>query len=482
MRAAGGGRNGRRRRILTMSDHFDLVVVGGGPGGYTAAIRARQLGLTCALVERDQLGGICLNWGCIPSKALLRAAEVKHLAESAGAYGIVVGDVSVDLAAVVEQSRRLAARLAKGVGFLMKKNGVEVLRGAATLASPGRVRVAMENGGRELEARHVLLATGARPRGLPGLEPDGERIVTYREAMLPQSIPESLLVVGAGAIGIEFASFYADLGSQVTVVEIADRILPQEDAEVAEIARAALEKRGIRIHTSASVDSTSSDSGRLAAVVSLGAGREAPLTIDRVLVAAGITGNIEGLGLENTAVVVERGHVVIAAGCRTGESGVYAIGDLAGPPWLAHKASHEGVMCVESIAGVRSAERIDVTRIPACTYSRPQVASVGLTEEAARAAGHTVRVGRFPFQANGIALAHDDKSGLVKTVVDAATGELLGAHMVGGGVTELIHGFAVARTLEARDIDLAEAVYPHPTLSEMMHESILDAAGRALNI
>ena len=465
-----------------MAKTYDVVIIGGGPGGYTAAIRARQLGLSCALVERDQLGGICLNWGCIPTKALLHTAEVKHMAESAAAFGLKIGEISLDLDAVVKRSRRLAQRLVKGVAFLMKKNGVEIIAGEATLAGSGAVRVATTNGDVELAAKNVILATGARPRRLPGLDPDGERIITYREAMVPKTLPESLLVIGAGAIGMEFASFYADLGTQVTVVEAADRILPQEDEEISELARKAFEKRGIRLHIGATVSSAVSDSGRLTAVIGLGEGREAPLSVDRVLVAVGITGNVENLGLEGTGVAVERGHVVVDAGGRTGENGVFAIGDLAGPPWLAHKASHEGVACVESIAGERRATLLDATRIPACTYSRPQVASVGMTEAAARAAGHSVRVGRFPFQANAIALAHEDKGGLVKTVVDDDTGELLGAHMIGGGVTELIHGFAIARTLEARDLDLMEVAFPHPTLSEMMYESILDAANRALNI
>ncbi len=465
-----------------MAEKYDIVVIGGGPGGYTAAIRARQLGLRCALVERDQLGGICLNWGCIPTKALLHTAEVVHAVESAAAFGVKAGEVSVDLAKVVARSRQLAQRLVKGVAFLMKKNGVDVVAGEAMISGPGTVRVATTNGDNELAATNIILATGARPRRLPGLDPDGERIITYREAMVPKSLPETLMVIGAGAIGMEFASFYADLGTQVTVVEMADRVLPQEDEEISKLARAAFEKRDIRLHTSARVNSATPDGDRLTAVIASGEGREAPMTVDRLLVAAGITGNVENLGLEGTRVVIEKGHVVIDERCETGEAGVFAIGDLAGPPWLAHKASHEGVACVEVIAGERSVARVDASRVPACTYARPQVASIGLTEAAAQAAGHSVRVGRFPFTANGMALSNDDKAGLVKTVVDANTGELLGAHMIGGGVTELIHSFAVARTLEARDVDLIEAIFPHPTLSEMLHESILDAADRALNI
>jgi dihydrolipoamide dehydrogenase len=463
-------------------ERYDVVVIGGGPGGYTAAIRARQLGLTCALVERDQLGGICLNWGCIPTKTLLHAAEVKHMAETATAFGLTIGEVSVDLPRLVKRSRQIAQRLVKGVAFLMKKNGVDVVAGEAMLTGPGAIRVATTNGDVPLSATNVILATGARPRTLAGLEPDGERIVTYREAMVPKVLPDRLLVVGAGAIGIEFASLYADLGTQVTVVEVADRILPQEDEEISQLALTAFERRGIRFHTGAKVSATASDGGGLAAVVALGEGRESPLSVDQILVAAGITGNVENIGLEDTRVVVERGHVVVDERGRTAEPGVFAIGDLTGPPWLAHKASHEGVACVEFITGARSSGGLDATRIPACTYSRPQIASVGLTEAAALAAGREVRVGRFPFQANAMALANEDKGGLVKTVVDSTTGELLGAHMIGGGVAELIHGFAIALTLEARDVDLMDAVFPHPTLSEMMHESILDAADRALNI
>ncbi len=464
-----------------MSESYDVVVIGGGPGGYTAAIRARQLGLRCVLVERAELGGICLNWGCIPTKALLHAAEVKHAAEGMRSLGLTTQSVDVDLAKVVQRSRRVAQRLVKGVGFLMKKNGVDVVAGRARLAGAGRVAVATPDGEVELAAAHIILATGARARGLAGLECDGDRVLTYREAMIPKTLPRSLMVVGAGAIGIEFASFYADLGTEVTVVEMAERILPQEDAEIADAARTAFERRGLHIHSGATVASVSRGDDELTAILELGGGRELPLSVDRALVAIGITGNVEDLGLEGTGVVVERGHVVVDGELRTGESGVYAIGDLAGPPWLAHKASHEAVACVESIAGVAHAQPLDATRIPACTYSRPQVASVGLTEERARAAGHEIRVGRFPFQANGKALAIDERSGLVKTIVDATSGEILGAHMIGTGVTELIHGFAVARSLEATDVDLAGVVFPHPTLSEMMHESILDAADRALN-
>ncbi len=465
-----------------MAEQYDVIIIGGGPGGYTAAIRARQLGLRCALVERAQLGGICLNWGCIPTKALLHAAEVKHLAESMNALGLTSGPIEIDLAKIVKRSRSVAQRLVKGVAFLMKKNGVDVSNGEARIVRPGLVRVATTGGEEDLAADHIVIATGAHARTLPGLEPNGASIVTYKEAMVPTELPRKFMVVGAGAIGIEFASFYADLGSEVTVVEMADRILPQEDAEISDLAQQQLEKRGLRIHTGAKVSSAVPSGDGLTAVVDLGDGQESPVSIDQLLMAIGIAGNTDHLGLEETAVRVERSHIVVGDHQETDQPGIYAIGDVAGPPWLAHKASHEGVHCVEHIAGVPGVHRIDVTTIPACTYSRPQVASVGFTEAAARAAGHSIRIGRYPFQGNGKALAIDEGTGLIKTIVDDASGELLGAHMIGSGVTELIHGFAVARTLEARDVDLMAAVFPHPTLSEMMHESILDAADRALNI
>ena len=471
-----------RSEPTALSQEYDLVVIGGGPGGYTAAIRARQLGLRCALIEKEELGGVCLNWGCIPTKALLHAAEAKHLVESLASLGLVAGEVTVDIAKLVKRSRQVAGRLVKGVGSLMRKHGVDVIRGTARLGGGGSVVVASDGDTVTLKAANIILASGARARQLPGLAPDGHSILTYREAMMPDTLPASLLVVGAGAIGIEFASFYADLGTEVTVVEMADRILPQEDAEISQLAREAFEKRGIRIHTAAKVGQVGLDGATRTAVIDLGDGQESPISVERILVAVGITGNVEDLGLEKTAVAVERGHVIVDELLATAEPGIYAIGDLVGPPWLAHKASHEAVICVEHIAGGEAPRPLDVTKVPACTYSRPQVASVGLTEDAARNSGLTIRVGRFPFQANGKALAIDERRGLVKTVIDDATGEILGAHMLGAGVTELIHGVAVARSLEAIDLDWIETVFPHPTLSEMMHESVLDAAGRALNI
>ena len=464
-------------------NRFDLVVVGGGPGGYVAAIRARQLGLATALVEREALGGICLNWGCIPTKALLRTAEINHLLHHLDEHGFSAGEVSFDLAKVVARSRAVAKRLSAGVRFLMKKNGVQVFDGSGRLDGPGRVVVEKEGAAPvTLEAAHVVLATGARPRTLPGLVPDGERVWTYREAMTPARLPGALLIVGAGAIGVEFASFYHDMGSEVTLVEALPRILPVEDEEIATAAHKSFAKRGIAIHAGATVQSLHAAPDGVTAVIDLGGGSTSPVTVDAVILAVGITGNVEGLGLEGTRVRVEKGHIVVDEWLATDEPGLYAIGDVVGPPWLAHKASHEGVVCVERIAGVAEARPLDVGNIPACTYCRPQIASVGLTEAAARAGGREVRVGRFPYQANGKAIAMGEPEGLVKTVYDAATGELLGAHLFGAEATELIQGFAIARTLEGTEAELLHTVFPHPTLSEMIGESTLDALGRALHI
>ena len=463
-----------------MSQPFDLAVVGGGPGGYVAAIRAAQLGMRVVLVERDHLGGICLNWGCIPTKALLRSAEILDHIGHARAFGLVVEGARFDLAQIVERSRKVASQLSKGVAHLLRKNKVEVVEGTARLAGKGRLEVATTSGRQSVEAAHIILATGARARQLPGLETDGELVWSYREAMVPEASPKSLVVVGSGAIGIEFASFYRSLGAEVTVVEVLDRVLPVEDAEISALARKAFEKRGMRILTGASVKSLEKGDDRATATIEAGSA-VSRITADRVIMAVGIVGNVEGLGLEEAGVRVERSHVVVDEWCRTGVDGVYAIGDLVGPPWLAHKASHEGVLCVERIAGVESAHPLDVSKIPGCTYSTPQIASIGLTEEAARAAGRKIRVGRFPFLGNGKAIALGEPEGLIKTVFDETTGELLGAHMIGAEVTELIQGFAVARQLEATELDLMATVFPHPTLSEMMHEATLDAFGRAIH-
>jgi len=460
---------------------FDLVVVGGGPGGYVAAIRAAQLGMKACVVEREHLGGICLNWGCIPTKALLRTAEVFDNFHHAKSFGLKAENVSFDLEAVVKRSRGVAGQLSKGVGHLLKKNKVTVLDGAGKLAGSGKVDVALSKGGKEtLTGKHIILATGARARQLPGLETDGELVWSYKEAMVPDTMPKSLLVVGSGAIGIEFASFFRSMGAEVTVVEVLDRVLPVEDADISAFAQKQFEKRGIKCLTKAQVKSLKKGKDNVTATIEAG-GKSQELTVDRVIMAVGIVGNVEDLGLDGTKVKVDRSHIVIDEWCRTGEPGVYAIGDVVGAPWLAHKASHEGVMCVEKIAGVKGLHPMDVTKIPGCTYCSPQVASVGLTEAAAKDKGHKVKVGKFPFIGNGKAIALGEPEGMVKTVFDAETGELLGAHMIGAEVTELIQGYVIARQVEATELDLMHTVFPHPTLSEMMHEAVLDAYGRAIH-
>ncbi len=459
---------------------FDLVVIGGGPGGYVAAIRAAQLGLKTAVVEREHLGGICLNWGCIPTKALLRSSEINHLLHHLDEYGFAADNIRFDLAKVVKRSRGVAKQLSSGVAHLLKKNKVAVFDGAGKLAGKGTV--AVEKDGKPvatLAARHIVLATGARARQLPGIEADGKLIWTYKEAMVPAAMPKSLLVIGSGAIGIEFASFYRNMGADVTVVELMDRVLPVEDEEISAFARKAFEKQGMKIITSAAVKGVTKGAESVTVTVEAG-GTSSQITVDRVISAVGIVGNVENLGLEGTGVKVDRTHVVIDEFCRTGEPGVYAIGDLCGPPWLAHKASHEAVICVEAIAG-KHPHPMDFGNIPGCTYCRPQVASVGMTEAKARAAGHEVRVGRFPFIGNGKAIAMGEPEGLVKTVFDAKTGELLGAHMIGAEVTEMIQGYVIARTLETTEADLMHTVFPHPTVSETMHEAVLDAYGRAIH-
>ncbi len=460
-----------------MSDtNFDIVIIGGGPGGYVAAIRAAQLGMKTAVVEREHLGGICLNWGCIPTKALLRSAEVFRNMKHAAAYGLAAEGIGFDLSKVVARSRAVAGQLQAGVKHLLKKNKVAVFEGHGALAGRGKVAV----GDAMLSAKHIILASGARARALPGLEPDGKLVWTYKEAMVPDVLPKRLLVIGSGAIGIEFASFYNALGADVTVVEVMERVLPVEDEEISAFARKSFEKQGMKILTSATVKAMAKTANEVNVTVEA-FGRTQDITVDRVILAVGIVGNVENLGLENTKVVVDRTHVVVNQWLETGEPGVYAIGDLAGPPWLAHKASHEGVVCVEKIAGVNDVHPINARNIPGCTYCHPQVASVGLSEAKAKADGFQVKVGRFPFIGNGKAIALGETEGMVKTVFDAKTGELLGAHMVGAEVTELIQGYMVAKTLETTEADLMHAIFPHPTLSETMHEAVLSAYGQAIH-
>jgi dihydrolipoamide dehydrogenase len=461
---------------------FDLIVLGGGPGGYVTAIRAAQLGLKTALVERDELGGVCLNWGCIPTKALLRTSEISHLLRRLDEFGFSAKDIRYDAGKVVARSRAVAKQLSDGVSYLLKKNKVAVFAGHGRLA--GRGRLAVDKDGApvaELAAPHIVLATGARARSLPGLEADGKEVWTYKEAMVPIAVPRSLLVVGAGAIGIEFASFYNDMGADVTVIEVLDRVLPVEDRDISQFARKAFEKQGIKIHTEAAIKTLERRDGIVAAQVEA-RGKAFEMAVEKVIMAVGIVGNVEDLGLDGTAVRVEGRHVVVDEWLRTGEPGIYAIGDLVGPPWLAHKASHEGVVCVEHIVGVNDVQPLDPRNIPSCTYCRPQVASVGLSEEAAKAAGYQVRVGRFPFIGNGKAIALGEPEGMVKTVFDGKTGELLGAHMVGAEVTELIQGYTIAKTLETTEAELIRAIFPHPTLSETMHEAVLAAYDRAIHI
>jgi dihydrolipoamide dehydrogenase len=475
------------RRVADTS--FDVIIIGSGPGGYVTAIRAAQLGFKTAIVERDYLGGICLNWGCIPTKALLRSAEIYHYLQHAKDFGLSAGNVSYDGKAVVARSRAVSKRLNDGVAFLMKKNKVTVIWGEAALEAPGKVTVKASKaqapkdtlGAGSYSAKHIILATGARPRVLPGLEPDKKLIWTYFEAMAPERIPRSLLVIGSGAIGIEFASFYRTLGAEVTVVEILPQILPVEDAEIAAFARKAFEKQGIKILTGAKVSRLDKQADAVIATIDDGKGGTQKLTVERVISAVGVVGNIENLGLEKIGVKTERGHIVVDQLSRTNVPGVYAIGDVAGPPLLAHKAEHEGVICIEAIKGLHP-HPMNKQLIPGCTYCTPQIASVGLTEAAAKEKKIDVRIGKFPFVGNGKAIALGEDQGLVKVIFDKKTGQLLGAHMVGAEVTELIQGYVVAMNLETTEEELMHTVFPHPTLSEMMKEAVLDAYGRVLNV
>ncbi|MEZ5855516.1 MAG: dihydrolipoyl dehydrogenase [Hyphomicrobiaceae bacterium] len=476
---------------------FDVIVIGSGPGGYVTAIRSAQLGFKTAIVEREHLGGICLNWGCIPTKALLRSAEAYHMATHAKDYGLILeGAVKPDPAAIVKRSRGVSQQLNGGVGFLLRKNKVQVIWGEAVIGRPGQITVKPTTktpmqpqipppkgtlGAGSYQAKHIIIATGARPRALPGLEADGKNVWTYFEAMVPPSIPRSLLVIGSGAIGIEFASFYRTLGADVTVVEVLPQILPVEDAEIAGLARKRFEKQGMKIMSGAKVTGLEKRADGVVATIVDDKGAQSRLEVEKVISAVGVVGNVEGLGLEKLGVGIDRGTVVTDGYGRTNVAGIYAIGDVAGPPMLAHKAEHEGVVCVETIKGLPT-HALDKAKIPGCTYCNPQIASVGLTEARAKETGRELRIGRFPFQGNGKAIALGEPEGMVKTIFDAKTGQLLGAHMIGAEVTELIQGFVVAMNLETTEEELMHAVFPHPTLSEMMHESVLDAYGRVIHM
>lgn len=468
---------------------FDIIIIGSGPGGYVTAIRAAQLGFKTAIVEKAFLGGICSNWGCIPTKALLRSSEIFHYMKHAKDYGLSAENVTFDPAAVVKRSRAVAGRMNNGVGFLMKKNKVSVIWGEATIDAPGKITVKASSveapkgslGAGAYQARHIIVATGARPRVLLGLEPDKKLVWTYFEAMVPDKMPKSLLVVGSGAIGIEFASFYRNMGAEVTVVEVLPQILPVEDAEIAAVARKQFEKQGMKIMSGAKVTKLDKKSDSVIATIDAGGGKTQTLEVDRVISAVGVVGNVENLGLEKLGVKIDRGTIVIDGLCKTNVPGIYAIGDVAGPPMLAHKAEHEGVVCVEAIKGLHP-HPMDKSLIPGCTYCHPQVASVGLTEARAKEAGRDIRVGRFPFVGNGKAIALGEDQGLVKVIFDKKSGQLLGAHMVGAEVTELIQGFVVAMNLETTEEELMHTIFPHPTISETMKEAVLDAYGRVLNM
>lgn len=462
--------------------NFDIIVIGGGPGGYVAAIRAAQLGLKTCVVEANHLGGICLNWGCIPTKALLRSAEIFHHIQHAEQFGLSVTGASFDIKKVVERSRGVAKQLSGGIGHLLKKNKVEVFDGFGKLMGKGKVSVTKDKKAvAELTGKHIIIATGARARVIPGMEPDGKQVWTYREAMTPTDMPKSILVVGSGAIGIEFASFYRNMGADVTVVEMMDRVMPVEDEEISKFAQKQFEKQGMRIITGAKTSKIDKKAKEVVVSVEKD-GKTEQIAVEKVIMAVGIVANTEDIGLENVkGVKLDRGHIVTDGYMKTGEPGVYAIGDVCGAPWLAHKASHEGVICVEKIAGQKDVHPMNKSNIPGCTYCMPQVASVGLTEKAAKEAGHKVKVGRFPFMGNGKAIALGEPEGMVKTVFDEKTGELLGAHMVGAEVTELIQGYVVGKTAELVEADYMHTIFPHPTLSEMMHESVLDAYGKVIH-
>jgi len=462
--------------------NFDVIVVGGGPGGYVCAIRCAQLGLKTAVVERDKLGGICLNWGCIPTKALLRSSETWHMLHRLEEFGLSADNFKFDISKIVARSRAVSKQLSDGVGFLMKKHKVTVIAGEAKLAGKGKLSVTKDGKASDYTARNIVLATGARARTLPGLEPDGKLVWSYREAMVPDSFPKSLLVVGSGAIGIEFASFYKTLGAEVTVVEIMDRVMPVEDAEISAFAAKAFTKQGMKLKLETQVTELKRGADNVTCTLKAKDGKTEQVTVDRVILAMGIVGNVENIGLEQAGIKVEKTHVVAGKYGETGVDGVWAIGDLVGAPWLAHKAMHEGVIVAEKIAGVKGVHPLNTANVPGCTYCWPQVASVGLTEAKAKETGRKIKVGRFPFIGNGKAIALGEPEGLIKTVFDAETGELLGAHMIGAEVTELIQGYVIAKTGELTDQELAHTIFPHPTLSEMMHEAVIAADGAALHI
>src|SRR3569832_382811 len=465
-----------------MAESFDVIVVGGGPGGYVCAIRAAQLGLKTAVVERDRLGGICLNWGCIPTKALLRSSEIWHLMHRLNEFGFSAENFKFEIAKIVDRSRKVSTQLSNGVAFLMKKHKITVIAGDAKRAGKGKLAVTKDGKTEEVTALFFVLASGARARTFPGMEPDGKLIWTYREAMAPPSFPKSLLIVGSGAIGSEFASFYRTLGAEVTVVEVLDRVLPVEDEEISTMAAKAFTKQGMKLKVGTTVEKLEKGADTVTATLKAKDGKTETMTVDRVILAVGIVGNVENIGLEAAGVKVDRTHVVINEWGETGVPGIWAIGDLVGAPWLAHKAMHEGVIVAERIAGVKGVHPLNTANVPGCTYCWPQVASVGLTEAKAKATGRKIKVGRFPFFGNGKAIALGDAEGMIKTVCDADTGEMLGAHMIGAEVTELINSYTVAKTGELTDAELQHTIFPHPTLSEMLHEAVLDADKKALHI
>lgn len=465
-----------------MVEEFDVIVVGGGPGGYVCAIRAAQLGLKTAVIERDKLGGTCLNWGCIPTKALLRSSEVWHLLHHLDEFGMSADNLRFDIGKIVERSRRVSAQLSGGIGFLMKKNKVTVISGEAELTDRSNVTVTKDSVSTKYKAKDIVLAMGARARTLPALKVDGRLVWSYRHAMVPESVPKSLLVVGSGAIGMEFASFYHSLGADVTVVETLDRLLPNEDAEISDLVLKSFTRQGITVRLSTTLEKLDTSGNLVNALLKGKDGKTDRITAEKAILAIGIVGNVENCGLDAAGVKIEKTHVVVDKWGATGVPGLWAIGDLVGPPWLAHKAMHEGVIVAEKIAGVKVINPLDTLSVPSCIYCRPQVASIGMTEERARAGGHKLKIGRFPFIGNGKAMAQGATEGLIKTVFDADTGELLGAHMFGAEVTELIQGYAIARAVEMTEEEFSGVVFPHPTLSEMMHESVLDADKRALHI